>query len=254
MKTLATLSADSTSIAYSYSGAGETALLFIHGWLGNKTWWNEQLEFFKEDYLVAAMDLGGHGDSAQRKVYSSKTYAEDIAAVANALTAKKVILVGHSMSGAYVLEAAKLVPKLSSLIVIDNLKDLDFTFTEEQISQFMDLYKNNFKYGMEAIFPQYLFTDSTPKEVRARLTKEFLSQEQIAMEVIEPLYRMDLKLAAKSVDVPVRAINSDNSPTNLEANRKYFKDYDFKLIKGTGHYPMLEKPREFNNTLDSLIR
>jgi len=249
MKKITTKSLDSTSISYTVSGNGDTAMLFIHGWLGNKSWWSEQIVFFENDYVVAAMDLRGHGESQMTDSFSLKTYAEDIAAVANELSAKKIILIGHSMSGAYVLKAAELIPKLQSIIVVDTLKDLEFSFTDEQVDQFMDLYKNNFKMAVESILPQYLFTESTPMNVKERLTKEFLAQTSIAKEAIEPLYRMDLKAQAQNVKVPLRAINSDNTPTNLEANRKYLKDYDFQEMKGTGHYPMLEKPYEFNEVL-----
>lgn len=39
----------------------------------------------------------------------------------------------------------------------------------------------------------------------------------------------------------------------LENNRKYFNDYDFVIIIDTGHYPMLEKPEEFNEVLKRVI-
>ena len=48
------------------------------------------------------------------------------------------------------------------------------------------------------------------------------------------------RLFAKQVQVPVIAINSDASLTDIEANHKYLKDYDYVTIEGVGHYPMLE--------------
>ncbi|MBA2404675.1 MAG: alpha/beta hydrolase [Bdellovibrionales bacterium] len=72
------------------------------------------------------MDLSGHGESGKTRIeYSSKLYADDIVAVANSLTAKNVILVGHSMSGSYVLEAAQFISNLKSIVVVDTLKNLD---------------------------------------------------------------------------------------------------------------------------------
>lgn len=254
MKTKSILSSDSTPISLDISGSGDTALIFIHGWLGNKQWWSGQVSSFEKDYLVALMDLAGHGDSGKSRVnYTLKLYADDIVAAAKSLPVKEVILVGHSMSGAYVLEAAPHIPNLKALIVVDTLKDLDQTFTPEQIESMLDLYRDNFEMVVDKILPGYLFVDSTPSDIKSKIQAEFLSQSKIARAAIEPLYRMDLKTAARSVNIPVRAINSDNGPTNKEANQKYLSDYDFKVIKGTGHYPMLENVEAFNSALKEIL-
>ena len=40
--------------------------------------------------------------------------------------------------------------------------------------------------------------------------------------------------------------------TTVETNRKY-ADYRAVLIENVGHYPMLEKPAEFNRQLRSVL-
>jgi pimeloyl-ACP methyl ester carboxylesterase len=255
MKKYEVNSFDGTSISVEVSGEGECALVFIHGWLGNKSWWKDQINFFEKDYQVARMDLAGHGESGkERKSYTSSAYAEDIAAVSNSLNAKKVILIGHSMSGAYVLEAVAKVSNLTGLIVVDTLKDLEQSFTSEQVETFLDMYRNKFQMTVETVLPSYLFASTTPKDVKLKIQSEFLSQSAFACDAIEALYRMDLKLAASKVKVSVRAINSDIGPTNKEVNQKYLKDYDFIEIKGTGHYPMLENPSAFNSALEESLK
>jgi pimeloyl-ACP methyl ester carboxylesterase len=51
------------------------------------------------------------------------------------------------------------------------------------------------------------------------------------------------------VKVPVRAINSDVQPTAVEANRRWFADFDVEVLPAVGHYPMLERPAAFNEAL-----
>ena len=46
---------------------------------------------------------------------------------------------------------------------------------------------------------------------------------------------------------------SDKFPTNIEAAKKHIKDFDLKIMKGVGHFPMLEKPGEFNMLLEEII-
>ncbi len=49
-------------------------------------------------------------------------------------------------------------------------------------------------------------------------------------------------------------INVDNTPTNEELLKKYAASgYDILMIKGTCHFPMIEKPNEFNLLLQDII-
>jgi len=65
------ISADGISIAYEVRGEGELALVFIHGWCCDRSYWNEQLPHFSQKYKVVAIDLAGHGESGlNRKEYT----------------------------------------------------------------------------------------------------------------------------------------------------------------------------------------
>ncbi|AZA78030.1 alpha/beta hydrolase [Chryseobacterium sp. G0186] len=252
-----TISSDGQKIHYQESGSGNTTIIFIHGWLGNTEWWADQQEYFKNGYHIIQMDLAGHGKSdSSRQEWISSRYADDIKAVADAVNSQKIILVGHSMSGAYVLEASLQIPQVKALVLIDTLKNLDESFTEEQAEQIMFThYRNDFKYAVEHFLPQYLFAEKTPDKVKSRLQHEFLQNEpEKAINVLRPLYTTDFRKIAEQVRIPVIAINSDASPTDLEANRKYLKDYDYTTITEVGHYPMLEKPEEFNSILDGVLK
>ncbi|AZA48468.1 alpha/beta hydrolase [Chryseobacterium carnipullorum] len=250
-------SSDGQNIHYKESGEGNPSILFVHGWLGNAEWWNSQQEYFKDQYHIVQMSLAGHGKSdTSRKTWSSESYSDDIKAVADQLDSKEIILVGHSMSGAYVLEAALKIPQVKALILIDTVKDLDETFTDEQAEDYLFVhYRNDFKNAVENILPQYLFSEKTPPEVKEKLQNEFLhNTSETAIELLRPLYKTDFRETASNVQVPVRAINSDNSPTNADNNRKYLKDYEYVEIAGTGHYPMLENPEKFNQLLEQTIK
>lgn len=251
------ISTDNQKIHYKESGNGNTSLIFIHGWLGNTEWWADQQDFFQDQYHIVQMDLAGHGKSdSSRLEWTSAGYSDDIKAVADAFHSQKIILVGHSMSGAYVLEAALKIKNVKAVILIDTLKDLDESFTEEQAEQVMFThYRQDFKNAVQNILPQYLFAEKTPAQVKERLQQEFLQNTpDMAINLLKPLYKTDFREIAKNIHVPVIAINSDASPTHLENNRKYLKDYDYVTITETGHYPMLEKPEQFNTILENILK
>lgn len=249
--TLFATSSDGTRIAYERSGNGATTLVFVHGWLGSGRWWDVQRDVFAPNFDVVQIDLASHGASGRGRLsHSADAYANDIVAVVEALGAKRVVLIGHSMSGAYVVCAAPRLPQVVALVLVDTLKNVEHTFPAAQVNELLASYRRDFSAAVERVLPQFLFAPKTPPEVRARLQQEFLERSgDEAAALLEPLYRIDIAALADQVKVPVRAINSDAQPTNDEANRRHFADYAHRTIEGIGHYPMLEAPDAFNAAL-----
>src|SRR5262249_18451229 len=131
----------------------------------------------------------------------------------------------------------------------------DQLMSPQQSAQLFALYRADFRSAVENVLAPRLFSKSTPPDVQSRIQNEFLACEPgLAVQIIEPLYQMDLHEAARRVTVPVRAITADFTPTNGENNRKYFRDYDYVTIAACGHYPMLERPDEFNRILEDVLK
>jgi pimeloyl-ACP methyl ester carboxylesterase len=63
----------------------------------------------------------------------------------------------------------------------------------------------------------------------------------------------EVAAAARKLAVPLRAINGDLYPTDLAAVRKIKPDFDAVILAHTGHYPMLERPEEFNRSLAEIV-
>lgn len=246
-----TRSTDGSDIYYEVTGDADTALVFVHGWMGNVRWWDAQRDAFASTHRVVALDLAGHGQSTrERTTWSAEAYAADIVAVVRAVAAPRVVLVGHSMSGAYVVAACPEVERLVGVILVDTLKDLDALPSWEQAAPMLDSYRADYAKAVTELLPRYLFAPGTPPAVAQRLTREFLTVDgDTAARLLEPLYRFDLRAACRHVRVPVRGIASDAQPLALEGNRKYLADYAYVTIPGCGHYPMLEAPDAFNAAL-----
>ena len=74
-------------------------------------------------------------------------------------------------------------------------------------------------------------------------------------------YEMFLSLAgynpadsARNLAVPLRAINGDLFPTDVASIKKIKADFDVVVMKHTGHYPMLERPDEFNRHVLEMVQ
>ncbi|MCP4661140.1 MAG: alpha/beta hydrolase, partial [bacterium] len=72
--------------------------------------------------------------------------------------------------------------------------------------------------------------------------------------ILETFESYDMAAQMQAVRVPIRGLNADLWPTNVEGNRKYAPGYDAVIMEGTGHFLMLERPEEFNQHLAELVK
>ena len=91
---------DGTNIFYKDWGSG-APIVFSHGWPLNADTWDEQMMFLAaKGYRTIAHDRRGHGRSGQPwHGNDMNTYADDLAALIEALDLHGTVLVGHSTGG-----------------------------------------------------------------------------------------------------------------------------------------------------------
>ena len=91
---------DGTTIYYKDWGKGPV-VTFSHGWPLSSDAWDGQMLFLEQNgFRVVALDRRGHGRSSQAATGNDMNgYADDLAAVIEALDLKDATLVGHSTGG-----------------------------------------------------------------------------------------------------------------------------------------------------------
>src|SRR5438067_11579455 len=88
---------DGTQIYYKDWGSGQP-VVFSHGWPVSADAWESQMAFLASNgYRCIAHDRRGHGRSSQPwNGNDMDTYANDLAALFEALDLKDAVMVGHS--------------------------------------------------------------------------------------------------------------------------------------------------------------
>jgi pimeloyl-ACP methyl ester carboxylesterase len=250
-------SPDGIPIRYHAAGKGDPALVFVHCGGCERGFWDGQMAHFATKHRVVALDLAGHGQSGSgRKDWTMSAFGEDVVSVVEALGLKRVVLIGHSLGGPAVLEAARRMPgRVAGLVLVDTLVDFEQRPAAEEMEKYLAALQADYRATVTAMVSQLLFSASTPEPVKARVLEAVLSAPQeIGVAVTRSSAAYDPLPALREIKAPIRAINSDLFPTNVEGNRRYVPGYQVAIMKGVGHYLMLEQPEAFNALLAEALR
>lgn len=254
------ISADGVAIAYEVRGNGEPALVFIHGWCCDRSYWESQLSHFADKHKVVAIDLAGHGESGlDRREWTIGAFGKDVAAVALRLELEKAILVGHSMGGYVILEASRLIPdRVIGLVGVDTLNDFEQKISKQQMEKWLSAYRSNFAETMKKFAPNWFFTDDSDPALVDRIVTDMSSiPPTIGVGVLEGHFNFqnnDIIPVLKELKASITCINSDRNPTNVLSNQRYAPSFQTKLMPGAGHFNMIEAPSEFNRLLEETIQ
>src|SRR5437879_6407875 len=111
---------DGARVHYESYGKGKDAVVFIHGWTCDLTFWRGQAPVY-EKHRSLLIDLPGHGQSDKPEVaYTQERFARAVEAVMRDAGVERAVLVGHSMGGPVGLTFVRLFPaKAKALVLVD---------------------------------------------------------------------------------------------------------------------------------------
>jgi len=227
-------SVDGVSIAFQKMGEGETTLVLVHGWSCDQTYWRNQTAFLAEKFTVVTLDLAGHGQSALgRTNYTIDAFAADVAAVVTALDLHNVYLIGHSMGGPVVVEAAGLLSdRVVGVIGIDTLQEVGWELTEAQVDGFMT--------PMAADFPataiqlvKSMFPAGADTALVGQISKDMSgAPEEVALSAMRNLLLHDLKPTLSQLKAPIWCLNANMNPVDFQGWKFYEPGYTAVLMEG----------------------
>lgn len=253
---------DNVILDYTLTGKGTITLIFIHGAFIDKKYWQAQINYFYENYQVIAVDLAGHGKSGNNRTdWSIQALGEDVVKIITDLNLSNIILIGHSLGGDVILEAANKIPdRIIGFVGIDNFKNAGTAMPniiQSQIDQMLILMQSDFAGMSENFARQSLVTQSTDKKISERVIKDFKDfNPQVGIALLKSsfsYYDRERELL-QQLKVKIYLINIDYISTNESLLKLYANSgYEVLRLNGTCHYPMIESPDEFNQLLEKVI-
>jgi pimeloyl-ACP methyl ester carboxylesterase len=247
---------DGVPIHHESQGAGEPTLVLVHGWALDRHLWDGEVPRLARRHRVITLDLAGHGESGrERAAWTLAAFGADVKAVVEAAAATQVVLVGHSMGGPVVLEAARRMPeRMKGIVLVDTLLDVEQATPPAEIEAMVQRLTADYETTVARMCTEYLFAAGTPAHVRERVLGHATTlPADVSIALLRAAWAYDPLPALRELKAPVRAVNADMYPTNLEANRRHMPGYEAIVVAGTGHYPMLEDPARFRPALDQAL-
>lgn len=251
-------SVDGVAIRYEVRGEGDPALVLVHGWTNSRAIWGAHPRTLARTHRTVALDLAGHGESgADRATWTMDAFGEDVAAVVRHLGLERVVLVGFSMGGAAVLEAAeRLSGRVLGIVLVDAIHDPDQSPPPEMAARMEEQMRAN--WGDTTFLRAFGFTPDAPDSlVQAVADMSPPRPHEHWFPILREAFRWSQSDARKTFErirVPVAAINTTQMPTNVEAFRRYVPSFTVDTLSGVGHAGiLLQRVDDFDARLLAIV-
>lgn len=249
-------------MVYSHSGAGKTIVL-LHGFLEDRTMWNDYRSRWKKDHQIIAIDLLGQGDSGN--LGYSHSMEEQASAVLSVLDSEKIFLcamVGHSMGGYVALALAQKRPELvTHLVLFHSTAFADSESKRQDRDRVIELAKRNKLIYIKAVIPS-LFADQARNRLSEDIEKLVDRANQFTVQgIVANLQgmkdRADRSGVLKSgafkqliIHGELDSVISLSDMRKLEALAPMTK---LELVSNIGHMGHLESPDACFALIDNMI-
>jgi pimeloyl-ACP methyl ester carboxylesterase len=232
------------------------SLVFIHGSGGNHSIWSHQYGRLHKYFNIAAVNLPGHGHSGGDGEKDVRRYCEWIKKLLEVLDLKKPVLVGHSLGLAISLRFAISHPgEIAGIVCIGGGMKMPVN------SFFLDFLQTN-PPDVPAEIIDLICKYSLAKENRDKFSAPL--RKSISLSKADILYgdlfacnELDLTQETSKIRVPALIVcGAEDKMTPPDLSRALaaaISKAKLEIIEGAGHMVMIEKPVEFNNTLEKFV-
>lgn len=243
---------DGARVHYKSYGKGGEAVVFVHGWTCDISFWRMQIPAFETKTRVIAIDLPGHGRSDKPQIaYTMDLFARAIDAVLSDAKIDRATLVGHSMGTPVVRQFYRKYPeKTRALVLVDGA--LRMMVDKAMMDNFTKPLRGpNYKEAAGRMIDGMTSAQASPA-LREEIKTSMLSTPQhVAVSAMDGMADPAIFQPDK-IDVPVLVVLA-KSPFWPADNEQFFRslapNLEYHMWEGVSHFLMMDKPKEFNETV-----
>ncbi len=249
---------DGARVHYKSIGEGTTALVLIHGWCSDHTFWREQVPAFAGKVRLVLIDLPGFGKSDKPQVeYTMDHFARAIDAVLRDAGVEHAVLAGHSMGTPVVRQFYRRYPqKVKALVAVDGSLRR-FLRSPEQVEQFIARFQGPAFKENVGQFAEAMFTERMPADLRHSVKAVVQGTEpRVAVSAMKGMFDPAVWKDDR-IEVPLLAIMAKLPHWDADYQayvRKLSPQVEYREMDGVGHFLMMEKPDEFNAILGEFLQ
>jgi 3-oxoadipate enol-lactonase len=237
------------------SVAGEGSLvLFLHGIRGHRGQWARQLEFFSKRFKAAAADARGFGESDD---YDGWLVFDDLIAdvlrVARYFKSERAHIVGLAMGGRIGRHVALRHPeRVASLTLVSTNPGFD-ALSANEVRRFVTERPNRTPEAVKSLLGRGARAGAL-EEVQEGVAR---LREPSYLKMLEASVLQDRATPLENLSVPTLVVAGDEDrvlPVEMtRAMAARIPGAEVALMQGVGHFPNLEQPERFNETVIDFI-
>jgi pimeloyl-ACP methyl ester carboxylesterase len=227
-------------------------VVFVHSDLGTRQHWGDALAHVSTGRRASALDLRGHGESAEPEDgdLSYVGRAADIGALVDVLGAKQVVLVAHSGGAIAALTYAVDHPaRVAGLVLLDPAGDPNSVPAEQRHAVMQQLRGPGYR---DVVRGYYTSIAGENEEVRERVIADALATPHTTIVgTFEALNAFEPRKLLGRYKGPTIVIVTPQTDQDWMLHR--IGNLPYRVVESTSHWIHLEKPDEVHSILDQFL-
>jgi pimeloyl-ACP methyl ester carboxylesterase len=253
---MATIVHKGTKLAFEDRGAGKPALVFVHGFACDRSFFAPQAEHFARQHRVVSLDLRGHGESDKPPgPYPIAAYADDIAYMIKQLGLGKTVVVGHSMGGVTVLQLAVAHPDcVAALVMVDPASLVPPPERRATLEAMATAIEAGNHEPLRQFIENMFLPTSDRRLVENIMAVMLTAPDHVAVNAMRGVLEFDGRAAAALCKVPALhlAATPQRNPPHLMS--EWLPNVVNGCTVGAGHFNQLEVPDQVNAMIEAFLR
>ncbi|MEH7113589.1 alpha/beta hydrolase [Neobacillus niacini] len=256
-----TIKLNGLAVSYLEEGTGSPIVL-LHGFCGNKEYWENLITTLSKSSRVIALDLPGHGESSNLEGnITIEDIADHIKMLLDYLNVKQVTMFGHSLGGYIALAfAEKYSQMLNGFSLIHSTAFPDSEEAKKgREAGVKKVEKEGIPAFIDGLVPKLFSPENVEKNHTAIQTAKEIGYNTSSQGAMKTLIAMknrpDRNFVLESAIIPVLLIAGEHdqiipSEKTFSISKPTIKQV---LLKDSGHMSMYENPTALINNMKDFL-